>query len=116
MQSIFGALLTAGYVSSFDSQLTSADSGTQQVSDQVAGQLTKSFSSAEATASRYPQYATEIVAAARESFVAGQKWAFLAGMVAMGLGALLVWFGFPDRNDEIGMIADYQRVDGERLS
>ena len=112
MQSIFGALLTAGYVSAFDSKISSAEAAsTQQVSQQVSGALTKSFASAEATASRFPQYASQITEAARESFVSGQKWAFLSGMVAMALGALLVWFGFPRGERETEMIAGYQRED-----
>jgi DHA2 family multidrug resistance protein-like MFS transporter len=116
MQSIFGALLTAGYIRAFDSRIDVTEQ-TQTISDQVAGQLTKSFSSAEATAAQFPQYASEITAAARESFVAGQRWSFLAGMAAMALGALVVRFGFPDREREIEMIAGYRRTDAaDRLS
>ena len=112
MQSIFGALLTAGYVGAFDEQIA-ANPQASSVSDQVVGQLTKSFSSAEAVASRYPQYADQIVAAARDSFVSGQKWAFLSGLLAMGLGTALVWFGFPDRARESELIASYHAADGD---
>jgi hypothetical protein len=47
MQSIFGALLTAGYASAASSQIAASN---QSVSDNVAGQLTKSFDGAEAIA------------------------------------------------------------------
>src|SRR4029078_11263603 len=51
MQSIFGALLTAGYAAAAGAAI--AASG-QHVSSDVQSELTKSFSSAEATAASYP--------------------------------------------------------------
>ena len=44
-------------------------------------QLLRSYSSAEATAAQYPQYADQITTAAREAFTQGQNWAYLAGAV-----------------------------------
>ena len=63
MQSIFGALLTAGYAASFSSQIAASPQGAK-VSEQVQNELTKSFASAANTAEQYPQYAQQIVAAA----------------------------------------------------
>ena len=55
MQSIFGALLTAGYASAFTSKIA-ASPNADQVSANVQSQLTKSFASAADIAQRYPQY------------------------------------------------------------
>lgn len=110
MQSIFGALLTAGYVKSFDTQIESTPQ-TAAISDQVVGQLTRSFSSAENVASTYPQYAAQITTAARDSFVSGQQWSFGAGVLAMATGMALVWFGFPAKDQETELIESYQSVD-----
>ena len=85
MQSIFGALLTAGYAASFSKLIAGAPNGSS-VSTEVQGQLTKSFSSAENTAQQYPQYASQIIKAAQTSFVDGQDWAYFAGIVAVLLG------------------------------
>jgi len=79
--------------------------------DSVSSQLTKSFSSAENVASQYPQYSTQIVDAARQSFVDGQHAAFLVGIVAMLLGLGVVWFGFPSKRAEADLVAGYQRDD-----
>jgi MFS family permease len=110
MQSILGALLTAGYASAFATAIAGAPNGSQ-VSDSVQNQLTKSFASAEATAAQYPKYASQITAAAKASFVDGQDWAYFAGIVAIVLGAALVYFFFPKRDEEQQLLAQYQRED-----
>ena len=110
MQSILGALLTAGYASAFASAIAGAPNG-KQVSDSVQNQLTKSFSSAEATAAQYPHYASQITAAAKASFVDGQDWAYFAGIVAIVLGAALVFFMFPKHDGEKELLAEYQHED-----
>ena len=112
MQSILGALLTAGYATRFAKQI-SASPQSAQISDQVESQLQKSFTSAEQVASRYPQYADQITAAARESFVAGQRWALSVGLVAMLGGVALVWFMFPRHDDEIAMLKGFAAEDAE---
>ncbi|HMK10745.1 MAG TPA: MFS transporter [Acidimicrobiales bacterium] len=110
MQSIMGALLTAGYASAFATLI--AGSGDQaRLTDNVQQELEKSFSSAAATAERYPQYSTQIITAARQSFVDGQDWAYLAGIVAVLIGAALVWFVFPDHDGERELLARYQAED-----
>ena len=110
MQSILGALLTAGYASAFRKAIASAPNN-DQISDSVQNQLTKSFSSAENTAQQFPQYAKQITAAAKSSFVDGADWAYLAGIVAVLLGAALVFFLFPKRNAEEALLAQYQEED-----
>jgi MFS transporter, DHA2 family, multidrug resistance protein len=110
MQSILGALLAAGYAAAFASAIASAPNG-QQVSDSVEAQLTKSFSSAEATAQQYPQYTSQITAAAKASFLSGDQWAYTAGIVAIILGAVLVFFMFPKKDDEQRLLAAYHAED-----
>ena len=70
MQSIFGALLTAGYATAFAA--TISQSG-QHVSDNVQNELTKSFDGAQAVAAQYPQYAGQIEAAAKAAFLQGDQ-------------------------------------------
>ena len=92
MQSIFGALLTAGYAAAAAAAI--ASSGTN-VDDSVQNQLTKSFDGAEQVATQYPQYADQITAAAKTAFLQGDQWAYIAGIVAVLLGAVLVYAAFP---------------------
>jgi EmrB/QacA subfamily drug resistance transporter len=110
MQSILGALLTAGYATAFSKLIAGAPNGSQ-ISDQVQNELTKSFSSAANTAEQYPQYASQIMQAAQTSFVDGQDWAYLAGVVAILLGAALVFFLFPKHDDEVELLERYARDD-----
>ena len=72
-----------------------ASPNAEHVSTNVEAQLTKSFSSAANTASQYPQYAEQITSAAKTSFVDGANWAYTAGIIAIVLGAALVFFMFP---------------------
>jgi EmrB/QacA subfamily drug resistance transporter len=107
MQSIMGALLTAGYATAFASLIAGAPNG-NQISDNIQAQLEKSFAGAEQIAEQYPQYASQITAAARTSFVDGQDWAYVAGIVAILAGALLVRLKFPARSEEERLLASYQ--------
>jgi len=110
MQSIFGALLTAGYAAAASSLI--AQSG-KHISDSVEGQLTKSFDGAEAIAQQYPQYASQITAAAKTSFLQGDQWAYTAGIVAVLLGAVVVFFFFPKMEREKTLLAEYHAADTE---
>ncbi len=110
MQSIFGALLAAGYAASFTAAIA-ASADASKVSDSVEAQLTKSFAGAEAIAQQYPKYADQITAAAKASFLSGDQWAYIAGIVAVLLGAALVFFAFPRKEDERRLLAEYQRQD-----
>jgi MFS transporter, DHA2 family, multidrug resistance protein len=70
----------------------------------------KSFSSAEALAERYPQYASAITAGARSSFD-GADWAYLAGIVAVVVGGAIVFFVFPKKEDERRLLPEYHAAD-----
>jgi len=110
MQSIFGALLTAGYAASFSSQISGSPQA-DQVSEQVQNELTKSFSSAALTAEQYPEYAHQIVNAARTSFLDGGDWTYVAGIAAIALGMAIVFFLFPKRERELQLLEGYHATD-----
>ncbi|HEX5089555.1 MAG TPA: MFS transporter [Nocardioides sp.] len=110
MQSILGALLAAGYASAFASAIA-ASPQSSQVSQSTQAALTKSFSSAEALAARYPDHADAITAAAKSSFLDGADWAYTAGIVAILLGAAIVFFLFPRKDDEERLLAEYDEQD-----
>jgi MFS transporter, DHA2 family, multidrug resistance protein len=114
MQSIFGALLTAGYATAVGAAIASAPNAAQ-ITSSVQAQLTKSFSSAEAVAQQYPQYATAITEAAKSSFLAGADWAYIAGIVAVLVGAAVVFRYFPKKADEERLLAEYHAEDGGQL-
>jgi MFS transporter, DHA2 family, multidrug resistance protein len=114
MQSIFGALLTAGYAAAAGAAV--AASG-RNVNSSVQGELTKSFSSAADTAQRYPaSVQDQIVAAAKTSFLKGDQWAYTAGIVAVLLGAVLVYFMFPRFEDEKRLLASYEAEDAGQVA
>jgi EmrB/QacA subfamily drug resistance transporter len=110
MQSILGALLTAGYAAAFSKAIAGAPNGSQ-VSSNVENELTKSFSSAAATAQQYPQYSKQIIAAAKTSFLDGANWAYAAGIIAVALGFVLVFFMFPKRDHEVELLQEYHDTD-----
>jgi MFS transporter, DHA2 family, multidrug resistance protein len=108
MQSIFGALLTAGYASAVSAAIAASD---QDITDSTQAQLTKSFDGAEAVAAQHPQYADAITAGAKQAFLEGDDWAYTAGVVAIVLGGILVYFLFPKRDEERRLLAAYHAED-----
>jgi MFS transporter, DHA2 family, multidrug resistance protein len=112
MQSILGALLTAGYAAAVATAVAGAPASEQgQLTDGVQAQLEKSFAGAEAIAEQHPQYASQITAAAKESFLDGADLAYTAGIVAILLGAVLVFLRFPRKNEEERLLERYHRED-----
>jgi EmrB/QacA subfamily drug resistance transporter len=112
MTSIFGALLTAGYAAAFAAAIGGAPTAEQQlVTTSIESELTKSYSSAAAAAQQYPQYSTQIIAAAQASFLAGDQWAYLAGIIAILLGGVLVYFKFPKMDEERKLLKQYHAED-----
>jgi Na+/melibiose symporter-like transporter len=110
MQSIFGALLTAGYAAAASAAIASSGESAK-VSENVEGELTKSFSSAADLASRYPGHSEQIIAAAKASFLQGDELAYTAGIAAVLLGAALVFFFFPKRDEEEALLERYNAED-----
>jgi EmrB/QacA subfamily drug resistance transporter len=123
LTSIFGALLTAGYASAMGAAIAASPDGAK-VTDSTQSQLQLSFASAENLAQQHPQYASQIIAAARQSFLEGDDWAYTAGIVAILVGAALVFTRFPKHAEEERLLAEYHAEDasggegppaGERL-
>jgi MFS transporter, DHA2 family, multidrug resistance protein len=109
MQSIFGAVLTAGYAAAAGSLISSSG---KDLAPDTQAELTKSFSSAADTASRYPQSTQDaIISGAKTAFLQGDQWAYTAGIVAVVLGAAIVFFLFPKRDDEQRLLAEYHTQD-----
>ena len=98
MQSIFGALLAIGFAASMATAIAAAPTADQQaMTASVQSQLEMSYASAETIAAEYPQYATQITAAAKESFLAGDDYAYIAGIIVVVLGAALIFFKYPKK-------------------
>jgi MFS transporter, DHA2 family, multidrug resistance protein len=110
MQSILGAVLTAGYASAIAASIADAPNQ-DKITNEVQGELTKSFASAVDTAERYPQYQDQIVAAAKSSFLQGDEWAYVAGIVAILIGAVLIFFLFPKKQREEELLEQYHAED-----
>jgi MFS transporter, DHA2 family, multidrug resistance protein len=110
MQSILGALLTAGYAAAIGSAIAAAPNR-QEITDSVQAELQKSFASAENTAQQFPQYADQITAAATSSFLDGADWAYAAGIIAILVGAAVVLFCYPGRADAERLLAQYHAED-----
>ena len=110
LQSVFGALLSAGYATAFAASVA-ASPDRQNISTSMENQLVKSFSSAADAAQQYPQYSSQIVAAAKASFLDGADWAYTAGISAILVGAVIVFFLFPRKKAEERLLAEYHTED-----
>jgi MFS transporter, DHA2 family, multidrug resistance protein len=61
-----------------------------------------------------PQYSTQIIAGAKASFLSGADWAYPAGIIAIVVGAAIVFFLFPKREQELQLLATYHAEDTTR--
>jgi MFS transporter, DHA2 family, multidrug resistance protein len=113
MQSIMGALLTAGYSAAATKAIGSSPNA-DQVSANVQSELTKSFDTAADIAKQYPQYSSQIISSAKESFIHGQDWAYSAGILAVLAGMAIVHFFFPGARGERDLLASYAKADAVR--
>ncbi len=113
MQSLLGAILTAGYAKALSASIA-ASPHANEVTSQTESALTKSFSSAEVMAERYPQYADQIISAAQQAFVDGDARAYAAAIVVVAAGAVVVFFGYPKPADERAAMKRYaaERYEG----
>jgi DHA2 family multidrug resistance protein-like MFS transporter len=107
IQSIMGALLTAGFATAVGKAIAAAPEKAR-VTTSVENALTKSFSSAESVAHQFPHYSSAIIEGAKSSFVSGASWAYAAGIIAIALGTALVFFLFPGKEEEQRLLLEYQ--------
>ena len=102
-----GAVLTSRYASAWRTSRCRA-----RTSSATEAQLQLSFASAEnIAAATSPQYSDAIIAGAKSSFLDGDQWAYAAGLVAVLLGAVLVFFMFPKHEREDALRASYHAQD-----
>jgi DHA2 family multidrug resistance protein-like MFS transporter len=113
--SLFGALLAAGYAASMAATLATYPNAAE-VPASVSQGLEMSYSGAQAVAQQYPQYATQITAAAKTAFLAGDQSAYIAGIIAVLIGFALVFFLFPKRDEERKVLAEYHAEDTGQLA
>ena len=112
MQSILGALLTAGFATAAAGAIAEAPNKAQaRVTTAVENELTKSFDSAEATARRYPRYSQAITEGAKKAFLDGADWSYAAGIIAIVLGGTIVFLRFPKHQEERRLLAQYAAED-----
>ena len=110
MQSILGALLTAGYAAA----VGAAD---RRVAGRRRDHRQRPVPAAEVVRQRRGR--RRAVPAVRQpdhrggktSFLDGADWAYTAGIIAILLGATLVFLLFPKRDDEARLLAQYQEED-----
>jgi MFS family permease len=112
---LFGALLAAGYAAAVTADIAASPEAAE-VTPAIANQMEMSYAGAQAVAAEYPQYATQITEAASESFLAGDDEAYLAGIVAVLIGAALVFFVFPKADDERRLLQEYHASDTAGMS
>ena len=62
-----------------------------------------------------PQYSNAIITGAKVAFLQGDDWAYTAGVVAILLGAVLVFFMFPKHDEEKRLLALYHEIDSKEL-
>ena len=108
--SLFGALLAAGYAAAMTAAIAAAPEGTE-IPPAAVSSLTMSYAGAQSVAAEYPQYAAQITAAAKTAFLAGDQYAYLAGIIAVLLGAALVFFIFPKRDKERELLVAFHQED-----
>lgn len=113
MQALLGSLLTAGYAVAMAKAIGSSPQA-EQVTQETEATLQKSFTSAQALAEQYPQYASAITEAARQSFLTGANWAYAAAIIA-GVGAIvLVRLAYPGRQRELAVLQEYADQDAQQ--
>jgi MFS transporter, DHA2 family, multidrug resistance protein len=114
MTSILGALLAGGYSSAMASAIGSSPQASS-ITDATQSQLQMSFAGAIQIAQAHPQYSDQITAAARASFLSGDEWAYTAGIVAILIGAAIVFFLFPRHEEEERLLTAYHEEDSRRV-
>lgn len=112
MQSLLGAILAAGFSVEFG-KLIAKSAQASQVSAKVSAELRASFGSAAEVAKQFPQYSSQIITAAKQSFLDGSHIAIYSGIVTIIIGALIVAFAFPGKEKEKALSEAYAAADAE---
>ncbi len=112
LQSIFGALLTAGYATAAAAEIAAAPN-----SDAITASVqSRAHSSRSRARRRWPSSTRSTRSrssrGAKTAFLHGDEWAYLAGIIAVLVGAALVFVLFPKMTEERTLLADYHAHDG----
>jgi MFS transporter, DHA2 family, multidrug resistance protein len=110
MQSILGAILAIGYAAGMATALAGSPDALQ-VPASVTSSLEMSYAGAQTVAAQYPKYAAQIASAAKCAFLAGDTYSYLAGIMAVLIGAVLVMVFFPKLDKERELLAAYHAED-----
>jgi MFS transporter, DHA2 family, multidrug resistance protein len=110
MQSILGAILAVGYGAAMAAALAGYPNASQ-VPASVTSSLEMSYAGAQSVVAQYPQYAAQVTEAAKNAFLAGDAYAYMAGIIAVLIGAVLVILFFPKLDRERELLAAYQAED-----
>ena len=112
MQSILGAILTAGYASAVAVHISASG---KTLTNQTTNVLERSYSSAAAFAKGLsPSQAKAVISGARDSFLQGANWAYASGVILILVGAAIVWFFFPRKENETVLLTSYVAADEGR--
>ena len=109
--SLFGALLAAGYAAAMAASLAAMPGGGANVPASVSSGMEMSYAGAQSVAAQYPAFAPQITAAAKSAFLDGDQYAYLAGIIAVLIGAALVFFVFPKHDRERMMLVNFHQED-----
>jgi hypothetical protein len=112
-QAVMGTLLAVEYTRYFTQAFAALPpQQAQQLSQQAVATISQSFAGAEQVAKQFPQaQAQQLVAAAQQAFVDGKTAAILFAVIVSLIGLLVVWFLYPNKQDEE---ATYARVAGRQ--
>ena len=110
MQSILGAVLTAGYATAVGNAIADAPNK-DQITDSVQAELRSRSPARPTPPSSTRSTTSEIIAAAKSSFLQGDEWAYMAGIVAILLGAAMIFFLFPKKEREEELLEQYHAED-----
>jgi EmrB/QacA subfamily drug resistance transporter len=109
---VFGSILSSGYRDTLVTKLAAVTGGAGSLPPAVAGAVNDSLGSAVVAAGGLPgDTGTAVLAAARESFVAGMSTASLVGAVVVGVGVVLLLHWLPGRSGADSAVAtDLEQV------
>jgi hypothetical protein len=112
LQALMGALLAAAYASQMLNSISSAPSDeASKLTNQVADELTSSFTSAADVAQQYPQYSTDILTAASQAFTDGKSVAIVVALAMTLIGLVLVLARFPGKAKEEAFYEQIQAME-----
>jgi len=105
-----GALLTIRYTNYFTKAFASLPAQqAQNLSQQVATTMSKSFAGAVQVAQQYSASSAQILNAAKTTFLQGQDAASVVGIIAVIVAVLFVLFVYPNKTGEDATFAEVTR-------